>query len=550
MNTLFMPYLDVSVNAKWDEGESFPAGRPNPLYAELAAALKTDGLTLSFITLGQDNTPCWSGQTTTPLNWAKPLTDALIDAGLGFKLAFGGASNIDISSVLSEDERLEAYRQAITLYQPRGLDFDLENNQFDMGKISAALARLQPEHPEVQLTLTLPTLPSGLSPEQFTLVEQLAAANVDFIINGMTMDYFQPGVAGEMGQAAKEAAMSIAAQLETLYPNLSEKERFAKIGITPMIVRNDDGAMFTLDNAFNVAAFAAQQGLSLLSHWSLNRGNPSHLGYPDSESSSNQDQRVTGEYTSRFLAGASSVPFPTLPDVVQVVDAQLKTPPVDITSSPHWRAKEIEAAVASALSASTPAEEEPSGDLVSSAEQGADEADGAETPAAAVGSIAAAEQTADEDALAAAATDGARTPAAVAGSIAAAAAEQTADEADLAAAVTDGARTPAAVAGSIAAAEQADIPDASVTPGEAIVSAVATAQRDVPAAALTPTADNFLPSARAAETDTEVNVAVAATATKAEAEAKAENVAFTATKAEAKAEAVAAMATEAEAMAS
>ena len=158
------------------------------------------------------------------------------------------------------------------------------------------------------------------------------------------------------------------------------------------------------------------------------------------------------------------MPLPTLPDVVQVVDAQLKTSPVDITSSPHWRAKEIEAAVACAMSSSTPAEAEPTRGIVASAEQVADE--------------------------------------------------------------TDGAETPASVAGTIAAAEQAVIPDANVTQDEAVVSPVATAQSDVPAAAMTAPADNLLPSARAAETDAEVNVgaeagvataAVAATATEAEA---------------------------------
>lgn len=155
MNTplTFTPYVDVSVNAEWDVGEAFPTGRPNPLYAELTAALKTDGLTLSFITLGQDNAPCWARQSTTPLAWAKPLADALTETGLGFNLSFGSANARDISSTLFEDELLEAYHQAITLYQPRGLDFDLENNQFDMGKISAALARLQPEFPDVKLTL-------------------------------------------------------------------------------------------------------------------------------------------------------------------------------------------------------------------------------------------------------------------------------------------------------------------------------------------------------------------------------------------------------------
>ncbi|RLR17550.1 hypothetical protein D8L93_08285 [Sodalis-like symbiont of Bactericera trigonica] len=80
------------------------------------------------ITLGQDNAPCWAGQSSIPLAWAKPLADALTEAGLGFNLSFGGAIARDISSALSEDELLEAYRQAITLYQPLGLDFDLENN--------------------------------------------------------------------------------------------------------------------------------------------------------------------------------------------------------------------------------------------------------------------------------------------------------------------------------------------------------------------------------------------------------------------------------------
>ncbi|CAK8744102.1 hypothetical protein SODG_007222 [Sodalis praecaptivus] len=349
-----MPYTDVSNNAKWNDSD-FPAGRPNPVYAELAAALKTDGLTLSFITLGQDNNPCWSGQATTPLAWAKPLTDALVEAGKGFKLSFGGASNADISTALSEDKLVEAYRQAITLYQPQGLDFDLENNLFDIGKISAALARLQPEYPNLPISLTLPTAPSGLKPEQITLVEQLAAAKVDFIVNAMTMDFYQPGVAGKMGQAAKNAVTNIVPQLQSIYPELSETARFAKVGITPMIGRNDDGSMFTLANAFDVGAFAAQHGLSSLSLWSLNRDVPSDFDYVDPGSSSNPEQRTVGEYTLNFLAGALSTSVPTLPNTVEVVDTQLKTPTAEVTSSPQWCAKEIEAAVASAATISAPA---------------------------------------------------------------------------------------------------------------------------------------------------------------------------------------------------
>ncbi|MGP4141402.1 MAG: hypothetical protein ACTXOH_12205 [Sodalis sp. (in: enterobacteria)] len=456
-----MPYTDVSNNAKWNDSD-FPAGRPNPVYAELAAALKTDGLTLSFITLGQDNTPCWSGQATTPLAWAKPLTDALVEAGKGFKLSFGGASNADISTALSEDELLEAYRQAITLYQPQGLDFDLENNLFDIGKISAALARLQPEYPNLPISLTLPTAPTGLKPEQITLVEQLAAAKVDFIVNAMTMDFYQPGVAGEMGQAAKDAVTNIVAQLQSIYPELSETARFAKVGITPMIGRNDDGSMFTLANAFDVGAFAAQHGLSSLSLWSLNRDVPSDFDYVDPGSSSNPEQRTVGEYTLNFLAGALSTSVPTLPNTVEVVDTQLKTPTAEVTSSPQWCAKEIEAAVASAAAISAPAGEVPAGSIAASASETADEAavpgaasDAAPTTTAAAGSIAAtASETADEAAVPGAASDAATTATAAAGSIAATASE-TAD-----------ALTPAV------AQTQADIPNAIAAQGDALAGTV------------------------------------------------------------------------------
>lgn len=75
-----MPYTDVSNNAKWNDSD-FPAGRPNPVYAELAAALKTDGLTLSFTSPLAKITPLvgpgrpphrWHGPNRWPMPWSKP----------------------------------------------------------------------------------------------------------------------------------------------------------------------------------------------------------------------------------------------------------------------------------------------------------------------------------------------------------------------------------------------------------------------------------------------------------------------------------------------
>lgn len=98
-----------------------------------------------------------------------------------------------------------------------------------------------------------------------------------------------------------------------------------------MIGRNDEGSMFTLTNAFDVGAFAAKYGLASLSLWSLNRDVPSDFDYVDPGSSCNPEQRTVGEYTLNFLTGALSTSVPTLPNTVEVVDTQLKTPTAEVT---------------------------------------------------------------------------------------------------------------------------------------------------------------------------------------------------------------------------
>lgn len=36
MNTLFTPYIDVTINALWSDWQNYPNGRPNSLYSKQA----------------------------------------------------------------------------------------------------------------------------------------------------------------------------------------------------------------------------------------------------------------------------------------------------------------------------------------------------------------------------------------------------------------------------------------------------------------------------------------------------------------------------------
>lgn len=304
MTTYYTPYIDVSVNAEWSDWVNYPQGRPNPLYSQEAVSWNTDGLILAFITLATgNNTACWAAQPSMPLDWARPLADDLNAAGKRVIVSFGGAANSDISSVFSVSELTATYTSVINMYQARGLDFDLENGLYNIDRICEALKNIQTAFPGVVLSFTLPVLPSGLTGTGLNIVRKAVNAGLNFVINGMAMDYYDPNYASQMGQAATDAATSIAHQLASAYPDQTPETLFHHVAITPMIGLNDDLSLFTLDDASHVGAFSGQHALAFIGEWSFNRDNPSSYNYVDLESSSNPAQRISGEYAQRFLSG-------------------------------------------------------------------------------------------------------------------------------------------------------------------------------------------------------------------------------------------------------
>ncbi|QLO86814.1 MULTISPECIES: chitinase [unclassified Citrobacter] len=299
MKTLYTPFIDVTVNAEWSDWQDYPNGRPNPLYSQEAKEWEVDGLVFGFITLSANKKACWAAQDTMPMDWALPLANDLNAAGKKVIISFGGAVNSDISTYFSTFELVEIYQSFIDDYSAYGLDFDLENGQYNISNICEALKVVTKNNPGVAISFTLPTMPTGLTSTGVNIVKQAHNTGLTFVVNGMAMDYYSAQYRADMGKSAVDAARSIASQLASL----SVSGGYSAVAVTPMIGMNDDGSMFKLHDADTLATFAKQNGMNFIGIWDFNRDNPSSYTYVDLTTSSNPEQRVAGEYCSHFVNG-------------------------------------------------------------------------------------------------------------------------------------------------------------------------------------------------------------------------------------------------------
>jgi len=311
MKTIYTPYVDVTVNANWSSSQDYPNGLPNLLYFQQAKQWGADGLIFAFITLSPSKNACWAGNDAMPLNWALPLANKLNEANMDVIVSFGGAVNPDISTYFSGQYLIDTYQKVIDDYNVAGLDFDLENGLYDIDNICTALKTIQRNNPQVRISFTLPTMPTGMTATGLGIVQSATEAGLDFIVNGMAMDYYSPVYKDEMGQAAINAATSIKNQINKDYNH---------VAITPMIGLNDDLSMFTLENTTELATFAEAQSFSFLASWNFNRDNPSSYAYVDLMSSSNPAQKIAGEYCQEFANVLNGGKEPNSPTTLRVTN--------------------------------------------------------------------------------------------------------------------------------------------------------------------------------------------------------------------------------------
>ncbi|GAA1950602.1 cellulose binding domain-containing protein [Catenulispora subtropica] len=252
----------------------------------LASAAGTKYVTAAFVLSAGGCTPVWNGAAdpTFTANLKAGLTDLRSQGGDAIA-SFGGANGTEPAQACSDVPSLKAaYKAVIDEYGLTHVDFDIEGaagtDKASITRRSQALAQLQSDYAAagktLDVSLTLPVLPSGLTQDGVDVVADAAANGLKVsVVNVMAMDYGDwaaPSPAGKMGQYADDAAQSLHDQLKTVYPAATDAQLWAMVGITPMIGVNDTASeVFQTSDARVVEQFAAQHHIGRLAMWSLTR---------------------------------------------------------------------------------------------------------------------------------------------------------------------------------------------------------------------------------------------------------------------------------------
>jgi chitinase len=254
----------------------------------LAFALATDGRC----------EPSWGG--VTPLDDPTLTNEAaqLRERGVALTAATGGAQGSYLEQACgSADELAAAYGAVLDSVGAGRLDVDIEAG-VEADRVVEALRTLQEERgTPVSLTLRVQDQATGLEPAAVDLVRRALDAGVDVRVNTMVMNFTPTGA---WGDAMVQAGEATARQLGEIRPDWSEQERYAHLGLTIMVGRNDMGMVTTLDDARTVLGFADERGVGLLGLWSLARDNGGCPGLPQASPDCSGVVQSPYEFTDLF----------------------------------------------------------------------------------------------------------------------------------------------------------------------------------------------------------------------------------------------------------
>lgn len=264
----FAPYVDVLM---W----------PTPNIAQIAQQTGTKYYTLAFIVSGTGCSASWGGVIPLADNFYKSEINALRQAGGDVIVSFGGANGVELAQSCTTVSALQAqYQAVIDKYNLTHIDLDIEGaaiaDTASVDRRNRAVAALQAnaraQNKTLNISYTLPVMPSGLTWQGVELLENAVQNGVDIsTVNIMAMDY--GGVdPNNMGDHAVSAMTSLHTQLGQVYPNKSNAQRWHMVGVTPMIGLNDvHPEVFTLKDANKVLEFSQQKNISRIAFWSTGR---------------------------------------------------------------------------------------------------------------------------------------------------------------------------------------------------------------------------------------------------------------------------------------
>ncbi|WP_328359139.1 chitinase [Streptomyces sp. NBC_00445] len=225
---------------------------------------------------GSGCTPKWNGSTAIGDTAVQSRISALKESGASVRVSFGGASGKELAeSCDSASELAQAYGKALDAAGSEQADFDIEGDALaDSASVelrSEAIALLQQERSDLNVSFTLPVMPSGLDDDSLALLESANDHSVQVsTVNLMTMNYGE-SYDGDMGGYAITAAKAAHDQLADVF-GLSDAAAWRGMALTSMIGVNDvDGETFTLSDAAEVRSFAERESVAWVSMWSTFR---------------------------------------------------------------------------------------------------------------------------------------------------------------------------------------------------------------------------------------------------------------------------------------
>lgn len=258
----FAPYVDVTLYPTFNLTQSAPSAGKY--------------FTLAFIVDGGSCSAAWGGQIALSQNWMLSDVQGLRAAGGDVIVSFGGANGSELAQTCSSVAALQAqYQAVINMYSLKRIDFDIEGaavaEPTSVSLRDQAIAALQAANPGLQVSFTLPVLPTGLTQDGVNVVKDAVSKGVKLsTVNVMAMDYGQAD--SQMGQDAINAGKATATQLQSVYSGLSSSQALAMVGITPMIGVNDSsGETLSLNDAQLLETFAKSNGVGFLAMWSATR---------------------------------------------------------------------------------------------------------------------------------------------------------------------------------------------------------------------------------------------------------------------------------------
>jgi hypothetical protein len=265
----FAPYVDATLPPPF-----------NLVATAEATGVKQFNLAFVVAAGGSGCTPEWGGVTAIGSDPVAAQIGALRAIGGDVRISFGGEAGSELATTCTSLSQLEAaYREVISTYDVNKIDFDVEGAAIADSAANTlrdqAIAALQAADSSLQVSFTLPVLPTGLTADGTALLAGAVQAGVRIsAVDIMTMDYGDgatPNPSGMMGTFAIEAATATDTQVATAL-GISDDAAWSKIAVTSMIGQNDiSDEVFTVANARQLEAFAASKGLAWLSMWSAAR---------------------------------------------------------------------------------------------------------------------------------------------------------------------------------------------------------------------------------------------------------------------------------------